>query len=154
LQASFLAERAFDCIGTGGKGIRRRLGGLSAYQRVIGVRSRSEMPGSEKSTPVLEVVGLKTGIRQEEAGVHGVDCVGLQIHAGQTLGLVGESGCGKSMTALSIMRLLPPRGAVVAGSIRLEGIELTALTEKAMQHVRGNQVAMVFQDPLTSLNPT
>ena len=104
--------------------------------------------------PVLLVTGLRTWIRQDDSVVHAVDGVDLQIGAGETLGLVGESGCGKSMTAMSIMRLLPPRGSIVAGSIRLDGRELTTLSEKAMQRLRGNNVAMVFQDPLTSLNPT
>jgi peptide/nickel transport system ATP-binding protein len=103
---------------------------------------------------VLEVSGLRTWIRQDEAVVHAVDGVSLSIAAGETLGLVGESGCGKSMTAMSILRLLPPRGAIVGGSIRLMGRELTTLSERAMRRVRGNDIAMVFQDPLTSLNPT
>jgi peptide/nickel transport system ATP-binding protein len=93
-------------------------------------------------------------IRHDDAVVHAVDGVDLTIAAGQTLGLVGESGCGKSMTAMSIMRLLPPRGTIAGGSVRLAGRELTTLNERAMQGVRGNDVAMVFQDPLTSLNPT
>jgi oligopeptide/dipeptide ABC transporter ATP-binding protein len=106
------------------------------------------------AAPVLEVAGLKTSIRQDDAVVRAVDGVDLSIAAGDTLGLVGESGCGKSMTAMSILRLLPPQGSIVAGSIRLAGRELTTLSEPAMQRVRGNEIAMVFQDPLTSLNPT
>jgi peptide/nickel transport system ATP-binding protein len=105
-------------------------------------------------TPVLAVGDLKTSIRQEHGTVHAVDGLSLSIRAGETVGLVGESGSGKSMTAMSIMRLLPPRGAIVAGSIVLNGRDLTRLTEKEMRRVRGNEVAMVFQDPLTSLNPT
>jgi oligopeptide/dipeptide ABC transporter ATP-binding protein len=86
--------------------------------------------------------------------VHAVDGVNLSINAGETLGLVGESGSGKSMTAMSIMRLLPPRGAIASGSIVLNGRDVTTLDENEMRRVRGNEVAMVFQDPLTSLNPT
>jgi peptide/nickel transport system ATP-binding protein len=104
--------------------------------------------------PALVISGLTTWIRQDEAIVHAVDGVNLSIASGETVGLVGESGSGKSMTAMSIMRLLPPRGAIVAGSVRLLGQELTTLNERGMRRVRGNDIAMVFQDPLTSLNPT
>jgi len=104
--------------------------------------------------PVLAIRGLRTRIRQEESTVHAVDGVSLYVNAGETLGLVGESGSGKSMTAMSIMRLLPPRGSIAGGSILLNGREITRLSEREMRHVRGNEVAMIFQDPLTSLNPT
>jgi peptide/nickel transport system ATP-binding protein len=104
--------------------------------------------------PILVVSGLETRIRQDDATIYAVDGVALSVSRGETLGLVGESGSGKSMTAMSIMRLLPPRGAIVAGSIVLNGRDLTRLSEGDMQGVRGNEVAMVFQDPLTSLNPT
>src|SRR5579872_3281514 len=111
-------------------------------------------PPSAGGAAVLEVAGLRTWIRQDDAVVRAVDGVSLSILQRQTLGLVGESGCGKSMTAMSIMRLLPPRGAIVGGSVRLDGRELTTIKEQAMQRVRGGDIAMVFQDPLTSLNPT
>ena len=104
--------------------------------------------------PVLTIRGLRTWIRQEDSTVRAVDGVSLSINAGETLGLVGESGSGKSMTAMSIMKLLPPRGSIVGGSILLNGREITQLNEKEMRRVRGNEVAMIFQDPLTSLNPT
>jgi peptide/nickel transport system ATP-binding protein len=103
---------------------------------------------------VLTVEALKTSIRHDDAVVHAVDGVDLSIAAGETLGLVGESGSGKSMTAMSIMGLLPPQGSIVGGSIRLGDRELTTLSEREMQRVRGSEIAMVFQDPLTSLNPT
>ena len=79
--------------------------------------------------------------------------VNLEINHGETLGLVGESGCGKSMTALSILRLLPVAGRVVDGSVRLDGTDLLRLPEDAMRAVRGRRVAMIFQEPQSSLNP-
>jgi peptide/nickel transport system ATP-binding protein len=109
---------------------------------------------SSPTTPVLKILGLRTKIRQGDSTIHAVDGVSLSISSGETLGLVGESGSGKSMTAMSIMRLLPPRGSIVGGSIRLNGRDITGLSEKEMRRVRGNEVAMIFQDPLTSLNPT
>jgi len=104
--------------------------------------------------PVLEVRGLRTDIRLKRSTVRAVDGVDLTVYPGQTFGLVGESGCGKTMTALSIMNLLPPGGHVVDGSIRLGSTDLLQLDEAEMRHVRGNDIGMVFQDPLTSLNPT
>ena len=86
--------------------------------------------------------------------VHPVGNVSFTIEAGETLGLVGESGCGKSMTGLSIMRLLPGGGHVVGGSIKLDGRELVTLSEREIRTVRGNDIGMIFQDSLTSLNPT
>ncbi|MGH7666850.1 MAG: ABC transporter ATP-binding protein [Candidatus Dormibacteria bacterium] len=105
--------------------------------------------------PLLEIDNLKTYIRQRKGEVHAVDGVSLYIEAGETLGLVGESGCGKTMTGMSIMNLLPPGGYLREGSsVRLDGRELVGLHEKQMRHVRGNDVAVIFQDPMTSLNPT
>ena len=104
--------------------------------------------------PLLEINNLKTYIRQRQSEVHAVDGVSLSIEAGETLGLVGESGCGKTMTGMSIMHLLPNGGYIAAGSIRLGDRELVGLGEKEMRHVRGNDVAVIFQDPMTSLNPT
>jgi peptide/nickel transport system ATP-binding protein len=104
--------------------------------------------------PVLEITNLSTHIEQSRATIQAVGNIDLRLEPGETLGLVGESGCGKSMTGLSIMRLLPPGGEIVAGSIKLDGDELTALPERNMRHVRGNDIAMIFQDPLTYLDPT
>ena len=104
--------------------------------------------------PVLEIRGLRTDIRLKRSTVRAVDGVELTVYPGQTFGLVGESGCGKTMTALSIMNLLPAGGHVVGGSIRLGSIDLLQLDETEMRHVRGDDIGMVFQDPLTSLNPT
>jgi oligopeptide/dipeptide ABC transporter ATP-binding protein len=103
---------------------------------------------------VLDITDLKTQIRLTRSVVHAVDGVSLRISAGETLGLVGESGCGKSMLGLSIMRLLPPGGEIVEGSIELNGHDIVPLSDHDMRHVRGEQAAMIFQDPMTSLNPT
>src|SRR5580658_4493393 len=105
-------------------------------------------------TPVLEIKDLSTHIQLSRSVVQAVGNVDLAIEAGETLGLVGESGCGKSMTGLSIMGLLPPGGQIVGGSIKLEERELVGLPERELRKVRGNEIAMVFQDPLTSLDPT
>jgi peptide/nickel transport system ATP-binding protein len=82
-----------------------------------------------------------------------VDCVDLTLDPGETLALVGESGCGKSITAASIMRLVPPPGRIVSGSILFKGVDLLQLPEEEMRGIRGDRIAMVFQDPMTSLNP-
>jgi peptide/nickel transport system ATP-binding protein len=108
----------------------------------------------ERAQPVLEITDLHTEIRRRGATVHAVDGVSLTVAAGECLGLVGESGCGKTMTARSVMRLLPPGGAITAGSIVLAGTELTDLSERDMQTIRGNDVGMVFQDPSSCLDPT
>jgi oligopeptide/dipeptide ABC transporter ATP-binding protein len=104
--------------------------------------------------PVLEVVNLSTDIKLSRSTVHPVGNISFSIEAGETLGLVGESGCGKSMTGLSIMRLLPSGGHIGSGSIKLDGRDLVTLDDNDMRAVRGNDVAMIFQDSLTSLNPT
>jgi len=105
-------------------------------------------------TPLLEVAGLRTEIRTRSAAVQAVRDVSFSIAPGETVGLVGESGCGKSMTGMSLMRLLPPGGQIVSGSVKLDGRELTTLSESEIRRVRGNSVSMIFQDPMTSLNPT
>jgi oligopeptide transport system ATP-binding protein len=105
--------------------------------------------------PLLEVNDLRTHFFTREGVVHAVDGVSFSVDPGRTLGIVGESGCGKSVTALSIMRLLPePPARIVSGSIRFDGRELTTLSERELEDVRGRQIAMVFQDPMTALNPT
>jgi peptide/nickel transport system ATP-binding protein len=103
---------------------------------------------------LLEIQDLRTEIRRRKDSVHAVDGVSLTVRQGETVGLVGESGCGKTMTAMSIMRLLPPGGHITSGSVRLNGTDLVAISASDMRQVRGNDVAMVFQDPMTSLNPT
>jgi peptide/nickel transport system ATP-binding protein len=104
--------------------------------------------------PLLEIADLHTEIRLRTATVHALDGVSLDVEAGECLGIVGESGSGKTMTALSIMKLLPPGGHITDGKIMLGGREISSLDEDGMRHVRGNEVGMIFQDPMTSLNPT
>jgi oligopeptide/dipeptide ABC transporter ATP-binding protein len=105
-------------------------------------------------TAVLEIRGLSTQITQTRSVVQAVGDVDLRIEAGETLGLVGESGCGKSMTGLSIIGMLPPGGSIVSGSIKLDGRELVGIPTDDLRRLRGNEIAMIFQDPLTSLDPT
>ena len=105
--------------------------------------------------PLLEVSDLRTHFFTREGVVRAVDGISFAVDKGKTLGIVGESGCGKSVTALSIMGLIPkPPARIVSGSVLFEGRDLTQLTEKQLENVRGRQIAMIFQDPMTSLNPT
>src|SRR5579875_4158800 len=104
--------------------------------------------------PALEVTDLSTHIRLSRSVVQAVGNVDLAIDEGETLGLVGESGCGKSMLGLSILGLLPPGGHIVGGSIKANGRELVGLPEPELRKIRGDDVAMIFQDSLSSLNPT
>jgi peptide/nickel transport system ATP-binding protein len=106
------------------------------------------------SAPILEITDLRTEIRLRKGTVHAVDGISLTVAPGECLGIVGESGCGKSMTALSVMRLLPSGGHIAGGGIVLDGTDITALSEEQMEKIRGNVAGMVFQDPMTSLNPT
>ncbi len=105
--------------------------------------------------PVLEVEDLSvTFTRRGEASTLAVDGVSFAVAPGETIGLVGESGCGKSVTSLAVMGLLPPRGVEVGGSVRLDGQELLGASDRTLRKLRGADMAMVFQDPLSSLNPT
>jgi oligopeptide transport system ATP-binding protein len=104
---------------------------------------------------LLEVENLKTYFYTREGAVQAVDGVSFEVEIGKTLGIVGESGCGKSVTALSIMGLIPkPPAKIVEGSVVFDGQELTTLGERQLEDVRGKDIAMIFQDPMTSLNPT
>jgi len=105
------------------------------------------------ATDLLEVKHLVMWLDTAEAVVHAVDGLTFQIRRGETFALLGESGSGKSMTALSVMRLLPDAGRIVSGQVLLEGIDLVALPEIAMRNVRGERIAMIFQEPGSSLNP-
>ena len=106
------------------------------------------------SEPLLEVRGLKTELSLEEGPVLAVDDVSFALPPGGTLGVVGESGCGKSLTALSVMRLVPePPGRIVGGDIRFLGERLLALPEADVRRLRGRHLSMIFQEPMTSLNP-
>ena len=103
---------------------------------------------------LLRVDDLKTYFYTEEGVVKAVDGVTFDVNHGEILGLVGESGCGKTVTALSILRLIPiPPGKIVSGSVQFEGEELTSMSESNIRHIRGNAIAMIFQEPMTSLNP-
>jgi oligopeptide/dipeptide ABC transporter ATP-binding protein len=104
--------------------------------------------------PILDVQGLKTYFFTRTGVVKAVDGVSFSLMPGETLGIVGESGSGKSMTALSIMRLVPqPAGRIVEGSILFDGEDLVQKTQSEMQHIRGRDICMILQDPMTSLNP-
>jgi peptide/nickel transport system ATP-binding protein len=106
------------------------------------------------AAPLLEVDNLSTHFDTLAGTVRSVDGVSYRVEAGKTLGVVGESGCGKSVTALSIMRLLPmPPARIAGGAIRYRGTNLLDLSEKQMRSIRGNRISMIFQEPMTSLNP-
>ena len=105
-------------------------------------------------TTLLQVKDLRTYFYTEEGVVKSVDGVSYELEEGETLGLVGESGCGKSVSALSILRLIPqPPGKIVSGEIIFDGKDLLKLDEEEIRHIRGNRIAMIFQEPMTSLNP-
>ncbi|MFP4346799.1 MAG: dipeptide ABC transporter ATP-binding protein [Desulfococcaceae bacterium] len=104
--------------------------------------------------PILEVKNLVTAFDTEEGRIRAVDDVSFSVPAGGTLGVVGESGCGKSVTALSVMRLLPkPMGQILSGEIRFDGVDIAHLPAEEMFAVRGNRISMIFQEPMTALNP-
>src|SRR4026207_3476 len=102
---------------------------------------------------LLEVRNLQTYFPTRAGLVRAVDGVSFHLDRGELLGLVGESGCGKSITALSIMRLVAPPGKIVAGEIVFDGRNLLTLSDSEMRQIRGDDIAMIFQDPMTSVNP-
>jgi len=117
-------------------------------------QSAEQAPGASSNNAVLSVEGLRTYFFTRNGVVKAVEEVSFDIGAGETLAIVGESGCGKSMTALSLMRLIPePPGKIISGSVELDGRDLMKLSEDEMRQVRGNDISMIFQEPMTSLNP-
>ena len=102
---------------------------------------------------MLTIADLTTDLDSEAGLVRAVDALTLTIERGETFALVGESGCGKSMTALSILRLLPDSGRVSAGSVAIEGVDVVQLPEARMRDIRGRRISIIFQEPSTSLNP-
>lgn len=109
---------------------------------------------NDSNKPILEVKGLKTYFTTKHGTSKAVDGIDFSLHKGETLGIVGESGCGKSMTSLSILRLIPsPPGKIAGGSILFKGKDLVSISEDEMRQIRGNEISMIFQEPMTSLNP-
>jgi peptide/nickel transport system ATP-binding protein len=107
------------------------------------------------ASPLIEIEGLRVLFRGDDGrATHAVDAVDLSLAHGATLGLVGESGCGKSVTSLAIMGLLPKRSAEVSGAIRFDGFDLLQTPDETLRDLRGNRLAMIFQEPMTSLNPS
>ncbi|HNR64388.1 MAG TPA: ABC transporter ATP-binding protein [Thermotogota bacterium] len=102
---------------------------------------------------LLEVKDLRTYFKTEDGIVKAVDGVDYVVYSGEALGIVGESGCGKSVNALSIMRLLDEKGQIASGEIMMDGVDILKLSESQMREIRGNDVAMIFQEPMTALNP-
>ena len=122
-------------------------------EKEIGGQSRGVLT-LNSAKRILEVKDLKTYFYIDEGIAKAVDGVSLHLFAEETLGIVGESGCGKSVTSLSIMRLIPqPPGKIVSGDITFEGKDILALPERRMREIRGNEISMIFQEPMTSLNP-
>ena len=120
----------------------------------IAARPAAEVSAGVPEPPILEVDGLRTHFFTNDGVIQAVDGVSYSVRAGETLGVVGESGCGKSVTALSILRLVAsPPGRIVGGAIRFQGRNLLELSEPEMERVRGNDISMIFQEPMTSLNP-
>ncbi len=110
--------------------------------------------GAGGGAPLLEIDGLEVGFETEAGFVRAVDGVSLALHEGRTLGLVGESGCGKSVTASSILRLVPdPPGKIHGGAIRFDGRDILRMSREEILGIRGREISMIFQDPMTSLNP-
>src|SRR5947208_1386440 len=109
---------------------------------------------STERHPLLRVEDLRTHFHTRDGVVRAVDGVSFTVYPGETLAIVGESGCGKSVTSLSILRLIAsPPGKVVGGRLSFEGRDLLAMPEEEMRKVRGNEISMIFQEPMTSLNP-
>jgi peptide/nickel transport system ATP-binding protein len=126
---------------------------MSALQSRAEAMNGAEQPGKGVDAPILTISGLTTSFLRDRAWNAVVRDVSFETAPRETVAVVGESGSGKSVTALSVMRLIPDINGRVEGSIRLDGKELTTLSDNEMRHVRGNQIAMIFQEPMTCLNP-
>ncbi|MGA7803893.1 ABC transporter ATP-binding protein [Bradyrhizobium sp.] len=110
--------------------------------------------GLHDASPILDIDELRVSLFTRRGVLPAIDGVSLKVAAGETVAIVGESGCGKSLTALAVMRLLPdPPAKIVGGAVRFMGRDLAALSDREMQRVRGKEISMIFQDPMTSLNP-
>ncbi len=124
----------------------------SVIEEIIpGARPKGPKPRGER--PLLEIQGLRTTFHTRAGLVRAVDGIDFRVDRGEIMGLVGESGCGKSVTSLSIMRLVPPPGRIEAGKILFDGRDLLTLSAGEMRHIRGEAIAMIFQQPQSSLNP-
>ena len=116
--------------------------------------SKSSESTTRKDKVLLEVKDLTTHFFTQDGVVKAVDGISYNVHEGEVVGIVGESGCGKSVGAMSVMKLIPsPPGRIVNGSVTFEGNDLVNMPEPEMRQIRGNRIAMVFQEPMTSLNP-
>lgn len=123
-------------------------------KKVGNLEERQSLNVEEKKEKLLEIKNLKTFFYTDEGVVKSVNDVSFFIRKGETLGVVGESGCGKSVTAMSVLRLIPqPPGKIVSGQILFKGKDLTKISDHEMRSIRGNRIAMIFQEPMTSLNP-
>ncbi len=116
-------------------------------------KEQAAIPEKQETT-LLEVTDLHTSFFTDAGEVKAVDGVSFRLDRGKVLGIVGESGSGKSVTAYSVMQILAPTGKIISGSVKLDGHELVGVDEKTMRTVRGNRISIIFQDPMTSLNPT
>ncbi len=130
-----------------------RIGIQSAHVSGAGPRKGHHLKGIAIMTPLLEISDLTTEFHTRDGVVHAVNGMSLDLEEGETLGIVGESGCGKSVSMLSVLRLIQPPGRIVGGKIFFQGQNLLAMSEAHMRRVRGHRIAMIFQDPMTSLNP-
>src|SRR4051794_23389344 len=129
-------------------------GEVSLLDDVEPIEKPAPVPLAAAPGPLLEIENLQTHFFTQAGVVRAVDGVSYSVRSGETLGVVGESGCGKSVTALSVLRLVAnPPGRIVGGAIRFDGVNLLDLTESEMEAIRGNEISMIFQEPMTSLNP-
>lgn len=117
-------------------------------------RCTSVRIGGRNTVSLFQIKDLQTNIKLRSAEVKAVAGISHSIEVGETVGLVGESGCGKTITGLSIMRLLPPGGYIAGGEINFAGEDLSRVSEERIRKIRGNEIGMIFQDPMTSLNPS